>query len=470
MKHRSPPETRGSGHAKEVELQRVKRAQDERNRRIEREAKRETKMNAPVESTEKTREYTKQYFGANEIDKLRKAIGDNCSELALERCAIWFSGTDWAKLAQHRATYSRGVIKRLLDPCAPHKAKLRDMLAYIVENYSFESGGSRNPEPVVSRPVVVEVIEGPPRPYIPEPPPTSIVRHVGDLEFRLPTADLAGAQAARITLTELARKLGYGDKDTLRQLASRHSQELAELGGNFTIKVPCKAGARGWTTVDEPTYSVEQGTYLALASETPQGRASRVGIIKAYNQLLAEFGRMVNHAAGTDPLMAQTLHMLASGQQTTNLLLGELLSRKKISKPKAKVVVPEQTVIPQTQVSDPVAVDTEKTEPNPNDVLLAKLRNHPRLAAFPRPCAVQDAKLHQTTRNLIEAWGQIAGDGYFHTPYEMTYDEANRTFDPELKKRKHGSRIEYIGSCPKEYQRKVYECAYRVLVEPNMRG
>jgi hypothetical protein len=44
----------------------------------------------------------------------------------------------------------------------------------------------------------------------------------------------------------------------------------------------------------------EQATYLALASETPQGRASRVGIIKAYKELLAQFERVVTQPLAID--------------------------------------------------------------------------------------------------------------------------------------------------------------------------
>lgn len=128
-----------------------------------------------------------------------------------------------------------------------------------------------------------------------EPQPnkeTAIVRVVDGIAWTLPTADLAGAEQARIPLTELATKLGYSDKAQLKLLASRHAQEIAEFGETFTVKVSVKQGFTN-RIVNEPTYNPDQAAYLALSSETPQGRSCRVRIIKAYKSLLAMFARTV---------------------------------------------------------------------------------------------------------------------------------------------------------------------------------
>jgi hypothetical protein len=37
-----------------------------------------------------------------------------------------------------------------------------------------------------------------------------------------------------------------------------------EFGGIVTVAVPCQAGARGMTVVQEPTYNPDQAAYLAL--------------------------------------------------------------------------------------------------------------------------------------------------------------------------------------------------------------
>ncbi len=96
------------------------------------------------------------------------------------------------------------------------------------------------------------------------------------------------------------------------------------------------------------------------------------------------------------------------------------------------------------------------------------LMGHPRLQRMPRPADVKDPKLFQTLRNAIDAYGQITSN--FDEPYLLVYDEINRTFDPELTKRKHGERIQYIGSQPAKYQRQAYEAAYRVLVAPYLKA
>lgn len=123
-------------------------------------------------------------------------------------------------------------------------------------------------------------------------PGTGIVRVVEGIPFTLPTLSRDGAEMARITLTDLAEALGYSDKQRLKELAGRHSREIAEFGVTLTVSVTRKVGVavRKW---EEPTYNPEQAAYLALSSETEQGRACRVRILKAYKALLALFEQAI---------------------------------------------------------------------------------------------------------------------------------------------------------------------------------
>lgn len=132
----------------------------------------------------------------------------------------------------------------------------------------------------------------------------SISKVVDGLEFVLPVDSAVGAENARITLTELARKLGYNDKSMLRRLADRHASELSEFGDTVTVTVSVKCGLFD-RNVEEPTYNVEQAAYLALSSETPIGRASRVAIIKAHKALLEGYRQ-------SQPIMTQAELIAAS--------------------------------------------------------------------------------------------------------------------------------------------------------------
>lgn len=113
----------------------------------------------------------------------------------------------------------------------------------------------------------------------------SISKVVDGLEFVLPVDSAVGAEQARITLTELSKKLGYSEKARLKDLAIRHASELSEFGDATTVVVSVKCGLFD-KLIEEPTYNVEQAAYLALSSETPVGRASRVAIIRAHRALM----------------------------------------------------------------------------------------------------------------------------------------------------------------------------------------
>lgn len=142
---------------------------------------------------------------------------------------------------------------------------------------------------------------------------TAIVRVVDGIKFRLPELTKAGAEQASVTLTDLAAFLGYGDKRDLKRLAERNAKELAEFGGMGTVPVPCMAGARGMTTVQEQTFNVDQCIILGMASQTEIGRKMRVVMLKAYRSLLAEFERVVEQSVSVVPMTA--IQMLAAQAQ-----------------------------------------------------------------------------------------------------------------------------------------------------------
>jgi hypothetical protein len=241
-----------------------------------------------------------------------------------------------------------------------------------------------------SEPIVVEVegsaFEFNSPQYIPEveelpDPTTAIVRHIGDLEFRLPSEDLSGAMAARITLTELARKLGYSSRERLKELAERHETELSELGDTLTVSLSVKCGF-SYRLVEEPVYLVEQATYLALASETPQGRASRVGIIKAYKELLAEFERVVAQPAGIDPALTQLLtqqSQMMGGimQGLTNLTLA--IATKGRRKQPAIPVPPAQLPLESPDRGSHWAADAERSKAGPQSSELVRIAEQDQL-------------------------------------------------------------------------------------------
>jgi hypothetical protein len=111
-----------------------------------------------------------------------------------------------------------------------------------------------------------------------------------------------------VTLTDLASALGYSDKQRLKELAGRHASELAEFGDTLTVSVSVKKGF-ATRVYEEPTFNPDQAAYLALSSETEQGRACRVRILKAYKSLVAMFEQVMAAA----PLAVPTIDYAAIG-------------------------------------------------------------------------------------------------------------------------------------------------------------
>jgi prophage antirepressor-like protein len=132
---------------------------------------------------------------------------------------------------------------------------------------------------------------------------------------------------------------------------------------------------------------------------------------------------------------------------------------------RARIVSANQQVLPNTE--DPVSEPTEPTKPA---ALRKDPTGNPRLAAIPEPSTVKDPSLMPVLRNMIDVYGQVTG--CFDEAYHLVYDAVLRDpeLGPELKKREHGTRIQYIGSQSKRYQRGVLVHAYNVLVKPYLRA
>jgi hypothetical protein len=155
---------------------------------------------------------------------------------------------------------------------------------------------------VFEAPESTSTVDAQPRP--PSSEETGIVRRVESdgitVPWILPSLTREGAEQARVSLTDAASLLGYSDKDALRQLANRHSQEIAEFGVTFTVKVTGKVGVatRTW---DEPTYNPDQFILLGMLSQTEQGKKIRVWLLKSFSKLLAGFEQ-----ATREPLAQQS--------------------------------------------------------------------------------------------------------------------------------------------------------------------
>lgn len=162
---------------------------------------------------------------------------------------------------------------------------------------------------------------------------TAIVRVVDGICFRLPELSKAGAEQARVTLTDLAMVLGYSGKHKLKELADRNAAELAEFGIIPTVGIMSPRGNGAVVTVQEPTFNVDQCIILGMASQTEVGRKMRVTMLKAYRSLLAEFERVVEQqvapAAPVVPMTAIQL-LVVQAQEMAKLEVEQMAHAKQL--------------------------------------------------------------------------------------------------------------------------------------------
>lgn len=193
------------------------------------------------------------------------------------------------------------------------------------------------------------------------------IRIVDGIAFRLPEASLSGAEQARVRLSDLAHSLGYADRSKLKQLAERHAQELAEFGVAATVAVTVMG--RFGQVIHEPAYNPDQAAYLALSSETPQGRACRVRILKAYKALLSEFEQTQKPSKPLTQIQmlaaqAQAMAELEERQAEASRLLAETTQRVvslEEHKRKTEAEVEAAFALPPASVSVTSATDWQRT-------------------------------------------------------------------------------------------------------------
>jgi hypothetical protein len=257
-----------------------------------------------------------------------------------------------------------------------------------------------------AEPFVAEVVDAPPT----APQQTGIVRVVDGIAFTLSSLDAPGAASARVTLTDLALSLGYSDKARLKELAGRHSQELAEFGTTLTVSVVSGFGR----VTQEPTYNPDQAAYLALSSETEQGRACRVRILKAYKALLAQFEAVV--AALPAPAVDYQAMAQAIGVAVVSALT-PLLSRQ-TRRARSVFDNPNQQELPAHGLR---VVEKDHA---------AVLRGNPLIRAVDAPSDVPDHLMRQALRGIVNAYGGATGD--YAQAYRLLYQSVNFVSDKPL--------------------------------------
>jgi hypothetical protein len=104
---------------------------------------------------------------------------------------------------------------------------------------------------------------------------------------------------ARISLTNLAKLLGYKNNQPLRRLARRHAKELAELSalnGVATVATPFVGGQGATQIVDELYFNYHQAYYLMMRSETEVARKLAVRFTKAFFELMGRCWKLEQKA------------------------------------------------------------------------------------------------------------------------------------------------------------------------------
>lgn len=158
---------------------------------------------------------------------------------------------------------------------------------------------------------------------------TAIVREVDGIKFHLPELSKAGAEQARVTLTDLAMVLGYSRKQDLNRLMERNVSELAEFGEIGTVPISVQRGSAVFSQ-QEPTFNVDQCIVLGMASQTQVGRKMRVTMLKAYRALLAEFERVVEQQVAPATPMTTIQWLVVQAQEMAKVEALQLQQAKQL--------------------------------------------------------------------------------------------------------------------------------------------
>lgn len=152
---------------------------------------------------------------------------------------------------------------------------------------------------------------------------TDIVIVKNNIPFRLSEVTTAAIEQARVSLTDLARLLGYKEKARLKDLATRHAEQLAELSGNhetFTVNVSVQRGPVKFDTT-EMAFNQPQVMYLVGHADTPNAKALSVQYVKGFFMLLNHVLAVEEHLQATtlaaqQPQAPTSLRALAAEVQT----------------------------------------------------------------------------------------------------------------------------------------------------------
>lgn len=184
-------------------------------------------------------------------------------------------------------------------------------------NSEPEQGAEPAPEP--------DPVSEPEQPAQPETQPGQSIVSIDGFDFCV----ASDSRDVRITSEELAAKLGYGKRRDLEALALRHSEFLNKFGGVRTVRIPCRAGARGWDTTDVDLYNRKQVLYLIAKSERKIANELTVRLIGAFDKLLEMNARgnasqaqpphqNVSLATEVTAAMAPMFSMMLESQARTN--------------------------------------------------------------------------------------------------------------------------------------------------------
>lgn len=236
-----------------------------------------------------------------------------------------------------------------------------------------------------------------------------IVKVVDGIKFTLTEESAAGAEQARVTLTDLAEALGYERKSTLGELADRHRENLNEFDTIRTVSIVSGFGR----VTEEPTYNVDQAAYLALSSETAVGRACRVRIIKAYKALLAEYAKLVM------PKPMSALDLLEAQCRALRDIESRQLEQEKVQASHA-----DQLATITDAVSELLTSDAERRDLEENAIV--ELKQLPAssvcapgktLRALINECVRQYATRNGGGKSYREAWNKLYSELFYRCSF-----------------------------------------------------
>jgi hypothetical protein len=436
--------------------------------------------------TPKTRVYIQKRLSKSELDALESLVAAHGEEAVV----VWLSKTPRGLIACNPIAWAKITLRSLLDPGAGHKATLLDVAADLLRNF----GEPRTTERVQATPVPIEVIAMTVEHQLRSPSveedsaadeiigalgpgiEMGVIERVGVWDFRLPSRSRDGAQQARISVIDLASKLGYDRKAKLIELIERHAEYLNKFGTiPNTYRIVQREG-RGSITVSDRLLNRKQTLYVIAKSGTVVANELTVEFIDAADALLGRFAATAEGSIleRTLELLAANQGTMAASQNTTNMLLARLLDRQ--PKLRSAVVSLEQTVIPQTQTpttSDPATV-AQRTEPLPaastEPMPLQKLQGSGRIALFPKPGTVDSRDVPDAIHRIVDTVNQVTGwdrVDLFNSAYDAMQIELK--WDPRQKPANMKTGLKYIGSQSRERKLDCYRIAYEILIGQHLR-